>query len=146
MDALNDLTEQEQRVLELYRHPNRSDMRRLVRLSAQYALGAGILAVLAITQRQPLYAVAVYAIFLAFVLIRLRGARRLAGVVPSIIGKYDRELATLRADLAAITSLDPAALYQCCFCGREIESSTEKALPLTLPVPDGGFQVVPCTL
>lgn len=90
------LTEQERAVLQLYRNSKSSGLGRQLRLSVQYAIGAGIFLGLAIWFNQPLYAVVVYVVFLLWMIMRLRGARTIAGVMPRIIDKYESEIRELK--------------------------------------------------
>ncbi|WP_435017915.1 hypothetical protein TA3x_005538 [Tundrisphaera sp. TA3] len=87
-------TPEERLVLDAYRHPGSSDTRRAVRLSLQYLIGAGIFAYAAIAV-SPWFAVLIWLEFAAFAAIRLRGARRVAGIMPGILAKYERRLAEL---------------------------------------------------
>jgi hypothetical protein len=90
------LTDRERRVLAAYRSPAAATLRRPARLAAGYALGAGILTWLAVAGREPRYALAVYGVLLAALALRLVAARRVAGVVPGVIEKYEGEIARLR--------------------------------------------------
>jgi len=89
------LSQRERQILAAYRAPS-ADIRKATRLSIQYAIGAGIFTALAISQRQPLWALAVFAILVLMLVVRLVGARRVAGVMPAIIEKYEREILELR--------------------------------------------------
>lgn len=92
------LTEREREVLRLYRNPEASDLGRQIRLSVQYAVGAGIFLGLALWRNQPLYAIVVYVVFVLWMLIRIQRARALAGVMPRIIEKYESEVKELKAN------------------------------------------------
>jgi hypothetical protein len=54
------LSQRERQILSAYRTPG-AGIRKAARLSIQYAISAGIFTVLAISQRQPLWALAVFA-------------------------------------------------------------------------------------
>jgi len=96
--AIDDrLTEQERTTLRLYRNPTASGLGRQVRLSVQYAVGAGIFLGLAIWLNEPLYAIVVYGVFILWMLVRLRGARTIAAVTPRIIEKYESEIKALKS-------------------------------------------------
>lgn len=90
------LTEQERRVLAAYRTKSASDLRRATRLSVQYALGAGIFVVLALTDQEPLWVLPVYAILILVLALRIRGGRAAAGAMPAVIEKYEQEISMLR--------------------------------------------------
>lgn len=89
------LSERERQVLSAYRAPGEG-IRKAARLSIQYGIGAGIFTVLAISQRQPLWALAVFAVLVLVLTLRFVGARSLAGVMPAVIEKYEREILALR--------------------------------------------------
>lgn len=89
-------TFEERKVLEIYRDPRFSDLGRAARLSGQYLFGAGIFTYLAIGY-QSWFALVSYLVFAAFVGIRLLAARRLAGVMPRILAKFEARIAELEA-------------------------------------------------
>jgi hypothetical protein len=97
------LTSEEHRILILYSDPKRYGVGRATRLSIQYALGAGFFAAICILRHEPSWVLAVYGVFLLFLIVRILGARRVAGVMPGIIAKYEARIAELEA------SCDPAA-------------------------------------
>lgn len=66
----------------------------------QYAIGAGIFVALAISENEPLYVIAVYVVFILWMVIRLRGARAIAGVMSRIIGVYESQIGELRAEIS----------------------------------------------
>jgi hypothetical protein len=90
-------TPEEQRILELYRHPKSSDLGRATRLSIQYLLIAGTFTCMAIAYNS-WFALGTYLIFVAFVGVRLIGARRIAGVMPKVLAKNEARIAELEAD------------------------------------------------
>jgi hypothetical protein len=99
MTRLQNLTPEERRVLALYMNPRSSDLRRALRLSVQYAIGAGFFIALAIFYDEPRYSVGAYAAFLMFLVLRLLGARKLAGVMPRVIRKYEERITELELQL-----------------------------------------------
>ncbi|MBI4613055.1 MAG: hypothetical protein HY720_05540 [Planctomycetes bacterium] len=94
------LTPNELRVLGIYRDRARCGMGRAVRLSLQYATGTGIFLALAIVTGNPLWSIVVYGTFLAWMPVRLLVGRRLAGILPSVIEKYEARIAELEMNLA----------------------------------------------
>ncbi len=60
----DELTPIERNVLAAYRSPAAGDLRRQIRLSAQYALCTGLFVYLSLSSGQPLYGLVVYAVFL----------------------------------------------------------------------------------
>ena len=89
------LSPQERRVLSLYTAPGRSGIGRAVRLSVQYALGAGVFVVLCLREHEPLWVLPVYGLFLLVLAVRLIGARAISGVMPGVIAKYEARIAEL---------------------------------------------------
>ena len=62
-----------------------------------YVLAGGIFITLAVVRNEPWFAVVTYIVFILFVGLRLLGARRMAGVMPQVIVKYERRIAELEA-------------------------------------------------
>jgi hypothetical protein len=89
------LTSDERRILTIYSDPSKYGIGRADRLSIQYAVGAGIFVVMCLVDHEPLYVLPVYGVFLVFLIVRLRGAKKIAGVMPSIIAKYEARIAEL---------------------------------------------------
>jgi len=96
---LESLTPEEQRVLAMYRNPRISGFGTAVRLSIQYAVAAGIFIALAVYYNEPGYAVGAYMGFVAFLVARLVRARKIAGILPRVIQKYDERIAELEQQL-----------------------------------------------
>jgi hypothetical protein len=94
---LQDLSSSERAVLRTYTEPGASGIGRAVRLSLQYALGSGLFVGLAIWLNNPWWSLTSYATFLAYMAIRLRGANRIAGVMPGIIAKYEARITELES-------------------------------------------------
>lgn len=89
------LTPDERRILAVYSDPTRFGIARAVRLSIQYAIGAGIFVWMCLSTHEPLWVLAVYGTFLAFMGVRLLGAKRIVGIMPAIITKYEARIAEL---------------------------------------------------
>ena len=96
------LTEQERTILSVYRTPKVSDLRRQIRLSVQYAIGTGIFLGLAIVDDEPLWGIVVYAVFVLWMIVRLCGMRRVVGIMPRLIEKYETEIAELRSQIVEL--------------------------------------------
>jgi hypothetical protein len=94
-------TPQERRILELYRNPKASGLGRATRLSIQYLVGAGLFTYLAIAYNS-WFALVIYLTFVAFVAIRLIGARRTVGVMPNVLAKYEARIAELESRIAEL--------------------------------------------
>jgi len=97
MKASIDLSPEEQRVLDNYLKPSESGIPRATRLSIQYAIGAGLFLIMAIWQNEPLYALGTYGVFLIYMLLRIIGAKRVVGIMPGIIEKYEKRIQELEA-------------------------------------------------
>jgi hypothetical protein len=63
-------TPEEDRVLAAYRNPAESGIARAVRLSIQYAIGAGIFVALCIGTDNPYWSLAVFGIFVLWMVVR----------------------------------------------------------------------------
>jgi len=90
----------ERRILDTYRNPKSSDLGRAARLSGKYLLGAGIFTYLAVAY-QSWCAIASYLVFVAFVILRLLAARRIVGMMPGILAKYETRIAELEAGVGS---------------------------------------------
>jgi hypothetical protein len=101
-------TPEERRILELYRNPTSSGVGRATRLSIQYLLGAGIFTYLAIAY-DSWFAIVTYLTFVAFVGVRLIGARRIAGEMPKVLAKYEARIAELEAGMESRGLSDQAS-------------------------------------
>jgi hypothetical protein len=104
------LTSEERKILELYRDPKSRGTGRATRLSVQYLLAAAIFTGLAVAY-EPWFAVVAYLMFVAFVGIRLLGARRLVGVMPNVLAKYEKRIAELEAGAEPPVSSDHASTH-----------------------------------
>lgn len=92
----NKLTEEEKNLLAIYRNQNSSDLKRQTRLSFQYAIGTGIFTAAAIFY-DPKFALIAYLIFIIYLVIRIAGAKKSIGAMPSIIEKYEEEIKKLKS-------------------------------------------------
>jgi hypothetical protein len=90
-------TPDEQRVLTFYRDSRNSGLGRAARLSFQYALAAGCFVAVAIVTDNALWSLAVFGEFVAWMGIRLLSAKKIAGVMPRIIQKYEDYIIQLQA-------------------------------------------------
>ncbi len=90
-------TPDEQRVLALYRDPRNAGLGRAARLSFQYALAAGCFVAVAIVTDNALWSLAVFGEFVTWMGIRLLTAKKIAGVMPRIIQKYEDYIIQIQA-------------------------------------------------
>jgi hypothetical protein len=103
-------TPDELKTLGIYRNTKLWGLGRAVRLSVQYLISAGIFTCAAIAY-QPWYTLIAYFIFVVFVVIRVIGARRLEGVMPTILTKYDPRISELEAQLESRLPSDQTPKY-----------------------------------
>jgi hypothetical protein len=101
----DELTDRERRLLAVYLAPSKSDLRRLTRLSIQYAIGTGVFMALAILEHQPLYALVVYVVLVVSLMLRVIGGSTISRVVPGIINKYESNIAALKENFAEVEPL-----------------------------------------
>lgn len=90
------LTEKERTILALYRGPHGKDLKRLIRLSIQYTLGAALFTGFTIFYNEPLFSLVLLFMIVAMLLIRLRGAKATMGAMPGIIEKYESTIKKLK--------------------------------------------------
>jgi len=91
------LTPEERIVLAAYAAPPVSEMIRAMRLSLMYALGAAAFLTVCIWSWQPLWALAVYAVLILFIMVRLLNAWHNAHHMPEIIAKYEARIRELES-------------------------------------------------
>jgi hypothetical protein len=101
MSILRNLTPDEERIVSLYSNPRVSYLRGAIRLSIQYAGGAGIFLMLAIAYNRPWYALISYLIFLVFLFIRLWRGVKVGNVMRGLIRKYEERIVELEQNAAA---------------------------------------------
>ena len=92
---VEDLTEPEKLYLKNSYGDDHRAYKRMVRLSIQYALGAGIFVYLCISHNEPLYVLPVYGTFVVFLIIRIIGASKAGKLFRSIVTKYEAKLQDL---------------------------------------------------
>lgn len=97
------LSQRERTILQMYRKPKSSDLRRQIRLSIQYAAGTGIFLIMGIKSGNPLYAIIIYVALLLWMGLRIIGASKLVGIMPGIIEKYESEISELRSKMKSVT-------------------------------------------
>lgn len=98
MTHLKNLTPEEQKVLAAYADPKKYGIGRAIRLTIQYLIGAGIFLALSILYGNPWYALGTYAAFIVYAAVRLLGAKRVAGLMPGILAKYENRIAELEGE------------------------------------------------
>lgn len=95
------LTPEERNVLATYRRRTAYGLGRVVRLSIQYAVGLALVEWYSIHTGNAWWSLITYAVFLLFLLLRVLGARRIAGRMPAIIDKYEYRIRELESQTGA---------------------------------------------
>ena len=99
-----DLTPQEQSVVRPYRNPERTGVAWLLRSSIQCTVVAGIFLCLTLAYNEPRYAIGIFAMFVLYLAIRVYSARRIAGIMPRIVQRYEERIAELERQLGKTDS------------------------------------------
>jgi hypothetical protein len=94
-----DLNPQEQSVVRRFSQPQKSPVAILFRSSIYCTVIAGFFLYLALVRNEPLYAIGIFGMFVLYLAIRLYTARRIAGVMPRILERYEFRIAELEARL-----------------------------------------------
>jgi uncharacterized membrane protein YfcA len=97
-----DLTPREQSIVRPFRYPERNGVAWLLRSAVQCTAVAGIFLSLALARNEPRYAIGIFAMFVLYLAIRVYSARRIAGVMPRILQRYEKRIAELEGQLGKI--------------------------------------------
>ena len=103
-----ELSPQEQSVLRRFNESRKSPLSVLLRSSIYSIALAGLFLYLAIARNEPLYAIGVFGMFVFYLGIRVYTARRVAGIMPRILERYQSRIDELEAQLRKLES-DKAA-------------------------------------
>src|ERR1044071_4447809 len=93
------LSPQEQSVVRRFSAAKKSPMAMLFRSSVYCTVIAGVFLYLALARNEPRYAIGIFGMFVLYLAIRLYSARRVAGVMPRILERYEFRIAELEANL-----------------------------------------------
>lgn len=99
-----DLNPQEQSVVRRFSERQKSPIVILFRSSIYCTVLAGFFLYLALARNEPRYAIGIFGMFVLYLAIRLYSARRIAGVMPRILERYEFRIAELEARLHKIES------------------------------------------
>lgn len=99
-----DLNPQEQSVVRRFNRSQKSPVAMLFRSSVYCTVIAGFFLYLALARNEPRYAIGIFGMFVLYLAIRLYSARRIAGVMPRILERYEFRIAELEARLRKIES------------------------------------------
>ena len=94
-----DFNPQEQSVVRRFREAKRTGPSVLLRSSIYCIALAGLFLYLALARNEPLYAIGIFAMFVLYLAIRIYTARRIAGIMPRILERYELRIAELEARL-----------------------------------------------
>ena len=94
-----DLNPQEQSVVRRFSQSRKSPVATLFRSALYCTVLAGFFLYLALARDEPRYAIGIFAMFVIYLAIRLYSARRIAGVMPRILERYEFRIAELEASL-----------------------------------------------
>ena len=99
-----ELSPQEQSVVKRFGESKRSPLAVLLRSSLYCIALAGLFLYLAIARNEPLYAIGVFGMFVLYLAIRIYTARRVAGIMPRILERYQFRIEELEARLRKLES------------------------------------------
>jgi len=97
-----DLNAQEQSVLGRFSQSRKSPLSILLRSSIYCTALAGLFLYLALARNQPLYSIGIFGMFVLYLAIRVYSARRIAGIMPRILERYQSRISELEARLHKI--------------------------------------------
>jgi hypothetical protein len=94
-----DLNRQEQTVVKRFRESKKGAPAALLR-SSIYCTGlAGLFLYLALARQEPRYSIGIFGMFVLYLCIRVYSARRVAGIMPRILKRYESHIADLEVRL-----------------------------------------------
>ena len=90
-----DLAPRERSLIGSYRSGERAGVGALLRTSIYCTAIAGLFLYLALTRDEPRYAIGIFVMFLFYLAIRVYSAKRVAGIMPRIVQRYENRIAEL---------------------------------------------------
>ena len=97
-----DLSGQEQSVMRRFSESRKSGIAVLLRSSIYCVVLAGLFLYLALARNEPRYSIGIFGMFVVYLAIRIYSARRIAGVMPRILERYELHITELEARLRKI--------------------------------------------
>lgn len=94
-----DLAPQEQSIIRPYRDQKGTGPAQLLRSSIYCAVVAAIFLYLTLARNEPRYAIGIFAMFVIYLAIRVYSARRLAGIMPRILRRYEEHITELQRQI-----------------------------------------------
>jgi len=99
-----DLSPQEQTGLRRFNDSRKSGLGVLFRSSIYCIVLAGLFLFLALARNEPRYSIGVFGMFVLYLAIRVYTARRVAGIMPRILERYEFRISELEARLGKTES------------------------------------------
>jgi hypothetical protein len=103
-----DLNPKEEQVAQLEGEPKRSAVGVLLRSSIYCTALAALFLYLALARDEPRYAIGIFGMFVLYLAIRVYSARRVAGIMPRVLQRYEFRIAELEARLRKFEGDKPA--------------------------------------
>jgi hypothetical protein len=104
-----DLKPKEESLVRQFNEPKASGVGVLLRSSIYCTVLAAFFLYLAIARHEPLYSIGIFGMFVLYLAIRIFSARRISGIMPRIIQRYEFRIAELEARLSKLEGSKPAA-------------------------------------
>ena len=107
-----DLKPKEESLVRQFNEPKASGVSALLRSSIYCTVLATFFLYLAIARHEPLYSIGIFGMFVLYLVIRIYSARRISGIMPRIIQRYELRIAELEARLRRFEDDKSAATDQ----------------------------------
>jgi hypothetical protein len=104
-----DLAPQEQSVVRKLGGTKTNAVSILLRSSIYCTALAGLFLYLALARNEPRYAIGIFGMFVLYLAIRIYSARRVSGIMPRVLQRYEFRIAELEARLKKYEGEKPAA-------------------------------------
>ncbi len=97
-----DFTPQEQAIVKPFRDSKKIGVALVLRSSIYCTAVAALFLYLTLARNQPLYSIGIFAMFALYLGIRVYSARRIAGIMPRILQRYEQRISELEARLRKV--------------------------------------------
>ena len=104
-----DLNPQEESIVRRLNQPRTTAVSVLLRSSLYCTVLAAFFLYLALARNEPRYAIGIFGMFVLYLAIRIYSARRVAGIMPRILQRYEFRIAELEARLRKHEGDKPAS-------------------------------------
>ncbi len=92
----NQLSAKEKEILVLYKRPENSGVKKQTTISILYIVATGIFTAIGFVYNNLFYSLIVFLTFALFLMLRIRAAKKIEGVMPGIIEKYENAIKELK--------------------------------------------------